>query len=316
MTTTAPPIPESDIYLPRPATVRSRTVLTATEMLFDLQLEDGRPLQHLPGQFVEVSLPGVGEAPISVSSSPDRRDSFELVVRRAGRVTSALHDCRSGQMIGIRGPFGTHFPVDGVLRGRNVVFVAGGIGLAPLRSAIHYVLNHRADYGRVTILYGTKSPFERMFLDELDDWSRRPDVTFMETVDRADPTWKGNVGVITRLIPTAGIDPRRSIVVACGPPIMYKFVIVCLTSIGVTNENIFVSLERRMKCGVGKCGHCQIERRLRLPRRAGLQLCRHSRNLPEADLNGQTTRRHLRLRLLRRLRTPDREHGGRPSSTS
>ena len=212
----------------------------------------------MPGQFVEVSLPGIGEAPISVSSSPDGRDRFELVVRRAGRVTAAMHDCRMGERVGIRGPFGTHFPVDGVLRGRDVVFIAGGLGLAPLRSAIQYVLNHRKDYGRVTVLYGIKSPVERMFLDELDDWSRRPDMTFMETVDRADATWKGNVGVITRLIPAAEIDPKRSIVVACGPPIMYKFVIVSLYSIDVANEDIYVSLERRMKCGIGKCGHCQI----------------------------------------------------------
>ncbi len=249
----------ADPYLPRMASVLSRTVLTATEMLLELRLGDGSSLNHMPGQFVEVTVPVVGEAPISVSSSPDRRDSFELVVRRAGRVTSALHDCRSGEKVGIRGPFGTHFPVDSALLGKDVVFIAGGLGLAPLRSAIHYVLNHRKDYGKVTILYGTKSPFERMFLDELDDWTRRTDVKFMETVDRADATWKGTVGVITRLIPGAGIDPARSVVVCCGPPIMYKFVIVSLYAADVTNENIFVSLERRMKCGIGKCGHCQIE---------------------------------------------------------
>ncbi len=247
-----------DLYLPRPATVLSRTVLTATEMLFEMAMDDGKPLGHMPGQFVEVSLPGIGEAPISVSSSPDRQDRFELVVRRAGRLTTALHDCRMGERVGIRGPFGTHFPVDGALRGRDVVFIAGGLGLAPLRSAIQYVLHHRDDYGKVTVLYGTKSPVERMFLDELDEWSRRPDMTFMETVDRADATWKGNVGVITLLIPGAKIDPKRCTVVACGPPIMYKFVVISLYSLDVTNNDIYVSLERRMKCGVGKCGHCQI----------------------------------------------------------
>lgn len=212
----------------------------------------------MPGQFVEVTVPGVGEAPISISSSPDETGYFELVVRRCGRVSSSIHACRTGEKLGIRGPFGTHFPVDGAMKGRDVVFVAGGLGLAPLRSAIHYVLNHRGDYGAVTILYGTKSPFERMFLDELDDWSRRPDVKFLETVDRGDVGWRGEVGVITKLIPQAKIDPAKSVVVCCGPPIMYKFVVVSLYALEIPDQNIWVSLERRMKCGVGKCGHCQI----------------------------------------------------------
>lgn len=248
----------ADLYLPQPATLLSKTVLTATEMLLQMRLDSGQELHHMPGQFVEVTVPGVGEAPISISSSPDETGYFELVVRRCGRVSSSIHACRTGEKLGIRGPFGTHFPVDGAMKGRDVVFVAGGLGLAPLRSAIHYVLNHRGDYGAVTILYGTKSPFERMFLDELDDWSRRPDVKFLETVDRGDVGWRGEVGVITKLIPQAKIDPAKSVVVCCGPPIMYKFVVVSLYALEIPDQNIWVSLERRMKCGVGKCGHCQI----------------------------------------------------------
>lgn len=248
----------ADLYLPQPATVISKTALTAAEMRFEMQLEGGADLGHMPGQFVEVSVPMVGEAPISVSSSPDRKGVFELVVRRAGRVTAAMHACETGTTLGIRGPFGTHFPVDGAMQGRDVVFIAGGIGLAPLRSAIHYVLNHRKDYGKVTVLYGTKSPAERLFIDDLADWEERPDVRFMETVDRGDARWKGSVGVITKLIPLADIDPKKSVIIACGPPIMYKFVVVSLYAIEVTDANIWVSLERRMKCGVGKCGHCQV----------------------------------------------------------
>jgi sulfhydrogenase subunit gamma (sulfur reductase) len=247
-----------DLYLPQPATVVSKTRLTAAEMLFEIQLDSGKPLGHMPGQFVAVTVPGVGEAPISVSSSPDRPGPFQLMVRRAGRVTTAVHNCERGAKIGIRGPFGTHYPVDGAMKGRNVVFAAGGIGLAPLRSGIQYVLNHRQDYGKVTILYGTKSPAERLFIDELAAWSGRSDVQFMETVDRADADWKGHVGVITSLIPKALSGVTRPVVVACGPPIMYKFVIVSLYAVGVTDEDIYVSLERRMKCGIGKCGHCQI----------------------------------------------------------
>jgi len=254
---TSPPA-AADLYLPEPATVVSKTLLTATEMLFELRLDSGGCLNHMPGQFVEVTVPGAGEAPVSICSAPGRDGLFEIVVRRVGRVSAALHDCRAGQKLGIRGPFGTHYPVERVMKGRDVVFVAGGIGLAPLRSAIHYVLDHRGDYGRVTILYGTRSPLERMFLDELADWSRRQDVDFLQTVDRADASWRGDVGVITKLVPEAGIDPARAVVLACGPPIMYKFVVVSLYAVDVSDSNIYVSLERRMKCGIGKCGHCQI----------------------------------------------------------
>ncbi len=277
MTTAALTDTGRDLYLPQTATVLSRTVLTATEMMFDIRLDSGEPLGQMPGQFVEVTVPAVGEAPISISSAPDGKDVFELVVRRAGKVTAALHECRSGEKLGIRGPFGTHFPVDGAMKGRDVVFVAGGIGLAPLRSGIQYVLSHRADYGKVTILYGSKTPQERLFLDELDDWARRKDLKFMETVDRADATWRGNIGVITKLIPGAQIDPAKSVIIACGPPIMYKFVVVSLYAVNVTNENIFVSLERKMKCGVGKCGHCQIN---------GLYACMDGPVFNYADLVG------------------------------
>jgi len=252
-------VPANDIYLPRPATVLSKTLLTTREMLFEIRLDSAQQLGHMPGQFVEVTVPGVGEAPISVSCWPGREGVFELVVRRCGRVSDAMHNCPVGAKLGIRGPFGTHFPVDGAMRGRHVLFLAGGIGLAPLRSAIHYVLANRQDYGEVTILYGTKSPAERLFLEELADWASRSDVTFLETVDQADAGWKGHVGVITKLIPAAWIAARRPVVVACGPPVMYKFVVVSLYAAEVPDDSIYVSLERRMKCGVGKCGHCQID---------------------------------------------------------
>lgn len=249
---------DKDLYLPTSATVVSKRTLTATEMLLEMRLDNGAELGHLPGQFVEVTVPGIGEAPISISSSPNTKGVFELVVRRAGRVTAAIHEAPEGGKFGIRGPFGTAFPVESALRGRDVIFVAGGIGLAPLRSAIQYVLNHRKDYGAVTILYGAKSPAEQLFLEELDQWRKRSDVRYMDTVDRGDADWKGNVGVITALIPQAGIDPAKATIVACGPPIMYKFVIVSLYAANVKDDDIFVSLERRMKCGIGKCGHCQI----------------------------------------------------------
>lgn len=247
-----------DIYCPEPATLARKADMTAHEKWFEVKLDSGRPLGHMPGQFIELSVPGIGEAPISVSSAPGRNGAFELVVRGVGNVTSALHGLPEGARLGVRGPFGTTFPVDGGMRGKDVLFVCGGIGLVPVRSAIQYVLDHRSDYGAVTILFGARSPADRLFTDETAAWAAAEGVTYMETVDRADAGWKGNVGVITTLMPRLRIDPSRTVAVVCGPPIMYKFVIIELQKIRIADENIYISLERHMKCGVGKCGHCQI----------------------------------------------------------
>jgi len=248
----------TSIYLPQPATIAKLSQMTEYETFFEIKLDSGAPLGHMPGQFVEVSIPGVGEAPISVSSSPDLKEAFQMVVRNTGRVTAWLTSMNEGDKIGVRGPFGNHFPVDSVLKGKNVLFICGGIGLVPVRSAIHYVLNRRDDYGDVTILFGARSVADRLFTDELAEWDARDDVTFLETVDRGDGDWKGNVGVITTLLPKIKIDTDKTKVIICGPPIMYKFVILELEARAVPVENIYLSLERRMKCGVGKCGHCQI----------------------------------------------------------
>jgi sulfhydrogenase subunit gamma (sulfur reductase) len=246
------------IYLPEPATIVKVEQMTQTEKLFELKLNNGRELGHKPGQFIELSIMGMGEAPISVSSSPTKKGGFELVVRKAGRVTGALHRLTAGSQVGIRGPFGTNFPADD-LKGKDILFVGGGIGLVPLRSFINYVLDNRKNYGRVIILFGARNPAERLFPDELAEWAKRDDVEFFETVDRADESWTGNVGVITTLFPKVEIDPLSTVCAIVGPPVMYKFVIIELRQKKIPYENIFLSLERRMKCGVGKCGHCQIQ---------------------------------------------------------
>jgi NAD(P)H-flavin reductase len=165
---------------------------------------------------------------------------------------------QEGDSVGVRGPFGKGFPVDAEMLGSDVVFICGGIGLVPVRSAIEYVLRHRHDYGEVAIVYGTKTPAEQLFVDELAEWEKDESVKFLETVDRAAPEWKKHVGVITTLIPELEVKPESTKVIVCGPPIMYKFVIMELTAIGIPDDQIYVSLERRMKCGVGRCGHCQI----------------------------------------------------------
>jgi len=227
-------------------------------MLFTIELPGGIALDHKPGQFVEVSLLGVGEAPISISSSPSRSNgSFELCVRRAGDLTSVLHRMTPGEMIGIRGPFGRGFPFER-FRGKDMLFAPGGLGLAPLRSLINQVLDERGNFGRVIILYGARHPSELLFTDELAEWQARDDIELHLTVDRADDDWKENVGVITTLFPKIDIHPRNTVAVTIGPPVMYRFVLMELLGKGISEGNIWLSLERRMKCGVGKCGHCQI----------------------------------------------------------
>lgn len=246
------------IYIPSPAKIAKVEQLTALEKLFTVELPAGQSLGHQPGQFVEVSLFGVGEAPISISSSPSRSNGrFELCVRKVGDVTTALHRLAAGAAIGVRGPFGHGFPVD-QMRGKDILFAAGGLGLAPARSLINQVLDQRSDFGRVIILYGAKNPSELLFRDELEVWANRKDVEFHVTVDRPDPTWVGNAGVITTLFKFVTVNPRRTVAVTVGPPIMYRFVLMELLSKGIPEAQIWVSLERRMKCGVGKCGHCQI----------------------------------------------------------
>lgn len=245
------------LYMPEPATIERTASMTATEKYFSLKLASGKDLGHLPGQFVMVSIPGIGEAPISVSSSPTLKGRFEFVVRKVGNVTGAMHKMSAGQILGIRGPFGTHFPHEET-KGKDILFVAGGLGLVPARSFINYILDNRKKYGRITILFGSRTPAERLFVDELCAWKRRDDIKFLETVDRGDETWKGNTGVITRLFPQIDIDPKKTACVIVGPPIMYRFVIIELKKKEMLDKNVHMSLERRMKCGVGKCGHCQI----------------------------------------------------------
>jgi len=247
-----------DIYLPQPATLTRKSALTGMETFFEFRFDSGKPLGHKPGQFIEVSLGGIGEAPISVSSPPSEADTFELVVRRVGNLTNAMHALSVGDKVGVRGPFGTSFPVDDAMLGKELLFICGGIGLVPVRSAILHVLKNRDAYRKITILVGTKTPSERLFTDEIAVWQKSENVDFHETVDSADREWKGNVGVVTNLIRPLEINWAQSVTVICGPPVMYKFVILELNKVGVKNDAIYLSLERHMKCGVGKCGHCQV----------------------------------------------------------
>jgi NAD(P)H-flavin reductase/formate hydrogenlyase subunit 6/NADH:ubiquinone oxidoreductase subunit I len=246
-------------YVPKLATIIKKVPMTTMETLFEVKLEDGVELGHKPGQFVEVSIFGIGEAPISISSSPTKKGTFELCVRRLGNVTSKLHKLNVGDRIGIRGPFGNGFDAE-ALKGKDLLFIAGGLGIAPLRSLFNYVLDNRKDYGKVFLLYGCKEPKEILFGDEILALVSRKDVEFKSAVNWCpeNETWTGSIGVITTLIPQVSFDPEKTTAILCGPPVMYKFVIADLKGRNMPDDHIIMSLERRMKCGVGKCGHCQI----------------------------------------------------------
>ena len=246
------------LYLPRLARIESVETVTDAEKVFHLEQEGGKALGHHPGQFVEVSVPGVGEAPISICTSPTEGPGFKICVRRAGTLTTHMHHMAEGGWLGLRGPFGQGFPME-ESRDMDLLYVAGGIGMAPLRSAIQYSLDHRDAYGDITILYGTRSPKELLFADQMALWAGRDDLNVMTTVDVAGDGWDGNVGVLTTLFPKLGkIDPERTVAMVVGPPVMYRFVLLELLGKDIPHQQIVFSLERRMKCGVGKCGHCQI----------------------------------------------------------
>jgi sulfite reductase subunit B len=232
--------------------------LTEKDKIFKLAFEDKTYLDFEPGQFVMVSLMGIGEVPISICSSPLNKDYFEICVRAVGKVTNSLHKLHAGKIIGIRGPYGNGFPLR-ILEGNDLLIIAGGLGLTPLRSLILYIIDNRRDFGKVHILFGCKTPKDLLFEDEIINWTTRLDLHFACTVDKADPDWKGNVGLITSLIPGVDLDPVKTYAVVVGPPIMYKFVIKELLAKNLPAEQILLSFERHMKCGIGKCGRCQIQ---------------------------------------------------------
>lgn len=211
----------------------------------------------VPGQFVEVSLFGSGEVPLGLASSPTRRETIEVSVKRMGRVTGQIHQLLIGDTIGVRGPYGNGWPVER-LAGKNVLIVGGGIGLSPLRSLIDYMLDKRDEFGAIKILYGARTQGDLVYKNLLESWGTAPQTEVLCTVDIGTPGWEGNVGVVTSLFEQADISTDNTLVVTCGPPIMIKFVTMALERIGFADDDIITSMEKHMKCGVGKCGHCNL----------------------------------------------------------
>ena len=218
----------------------------------------GRAVEHyLPGQCAMLSIPGVGEAMFSITSSPTLTEYQEFSIKKCGCLTSWLHQMEPGQQITIRGPYGNGFPVKTDLKGKNLLFIAGGVGLAPLHSVINYVLDNRTDFGTVDVLYGSRSADDLLDLDEIQNSWMKKDINVHLTIDRPQDGWDGHVGFVPNYVTELGFDPDKNALV-CGPPIMIKFTLQALTGLGFKKEQVFTTMELRMKCGVGKCGRCNI----------------------------------------------------------
>ena len=220
--------------------------------------EGGKLFEHLPGQCAMVSVPGVGEAMFSITSSPTNKEYQEFSIKKCGVLTDYLHTMEVGEELTVRGPYGNNFPVETELRGKNLLFIAGGIGLAPLRSVINYVIDNRANYGTVDILYGSRSMDDLVYLKEIQEvWAKEEGINVHLTIDREQEGWDGHVGFVPSFLKELGFENNKTALV-CGPPIMIKFVLAALIEMGFSKEQVYTTLELRMKCGVGKCGRCNI----------------------------------------------------------
>ncbi len=255
---TPQPVPQiADPMLPHVYSIRQRKKENDDTFTLELESADGHLLEPFaPGQFNMLYVFGIGEIPISVSGDPANPYRLIHTTRAVGTVTRAMDELRAGDTLGIRGPFGSQWPLTEA-EGKDVVIVTGGIGLAPLRPAIYHLLNQRDKYGKIVLLYGARTHEEMLYRREIEQWRARFDMNVFVTVDRATHDWHGNVGVVTTLIPHAPFAPHDAIAFVCGPEVMMRFTVQALEKRGVTMESIYVSMERNMKCATGFCGHCQ-----------------------------------------------------------
>ena len=247
----------SEAMLPRVFRVVSNQVETEDTTTLELEPETGLPLLFDPGQYTMLYVFGVGEVPISISGDPGRPDVLVHTIRAVGAVTRALVGLQPGDVVGVRGPYGSGWPVSEV-RDRHLLVVAGGIGLAPLRPVLYDAAAHHDERGPLSLVYGARSPSDLLYQDDLMAWKTKPGFDVEVTVDVSDPDWHGDVGMVTGLLPRIPIEPGRTTAMLCGPEVMMKVVARALVSVGLASDDIHVSIERNMKCAIGVCGHCQF----------------------------------------------------------
>lgn len=251
-------------YLPIPMILKQARIETSDRMLRTLELtfrhpEDREKFRFIPGQFCELSALGKGEAPFGIASSPTEKGSLKFTINKAGVVTSALHQLEEGSEIGIRGPLGNGYPV-GLFEGKNLVIIGGGFAFTTLRSLVAYFLHpeNRPKVKGITVIYGARMPGLLLYKEELLEWEKRNDLNLVMTVDGGDKDWKGKVGLVPNVLEEVAPSAEETYAVICGPPVMIKFTFPKLVALRFPNERIFTSLEKRMKCGIGKCGRCNI----------------------------------------------------------
>lgn len=243
-----------------PISAKITDVVTETSNIKTFFLTPERPLPFKAGQFVEMTVPGVGEAPFTPSSSPAVADKLELTIMRVGRVTERLHSMTAGGEVALRGPLGQPYPLD-KFYGREVLVLGGGVGLAPLRALLFALFEEIGKYKKIFVRFGARSPADIVYKKAvMESWGKKGAIDMMVTVDRKDPTWSGNEGVVTTILEKGKLtaDPRNGVAVVCGPPIMMKFGTLKLLDLGYAPENIYLSMEKNMSCGIGKCGHCRL----------------------------------------------------------
>lgn len=251
---------EKNIYQPHLVEIIKIIPETGDTKTFHIQFLDEKlreNFHYLSGQFAEYSVFGEGEATFCISSSPTRKGHLEFSVKKVGRVTQALHQLNEGDIIGFRGPYGNHFPLD-KFKGKNLLFIGGGIGLAPLRSLIHNVVDTREDYQEITILYGARTPQDLCFKYDLEAWAKNPSLQTVITVDAGDKDWTGRVGLVPMVLEELKPSPHNTMAITCGPPIMIRYTLRALDKLGFAPPQVWTTLEMKMKCGLGKCGRCNI----------------------------------------------------------
>ena len=249
----------NDVLIPKVGVVTDVRQDTPDVKTFRVVTPDGKKaFEHMPGQCAMLSIPGVGEAMFSITSSPTNTEFMEFSIKKCGCLTDWLHQMEVGQMITIRGPYGNPFPVDTELKGKNLIFIAGGIGLAPLRSVINYCRDKRSEYGNIDIVYGSRSADDLVDYQEIiDEWEKTEGVNVHLTIDREQEGWDGHVGFVPNYVKELNLSVVSTVLI-CGPPIMIKFTLAGLQELGFKKEQVYTTLELRMKCGVGKCGRCNV----------------------------------------------------------
>ena len=246
---------KKNIYQPLKAVIEEVIEETPTIKTFRLKPEGG--FKFSTGQFIEMTVPGVGEAPFTPSSDPGISERLDLTIMNVGEVTSKLHSMRPGEVVGIRGPYGKGYPLD-KFKGKDILIVGGGVGLAPLRSLLFSLFSTIDNYRKVVLRYGSRSPKDIVYKTLIPEWSKKDKVDILVSVDIGDPSWQGNVGLVTTILGDSPVDFTNTVGIVCGPPIMMKFVTLKLLDLGIKPADIYLSMEKSMSCGLGKCGHCRV----------------------------------------------------------